>query len=66
VLDDHGPVKYKKSQGKLKFIAPDIEKAIRVRNAVKRKYNKSRTPKTARPTGSCVSLFNNAKKIGDS
>lgn len=48
VLDDHAPIKCKKvkeSFGRSKFITPEIRKAIRVRNAFKRKYNKSRTPK---------------------
>ena len=47
VLDDHAPIKYKKvkeSFGGSKFITPEIRKAIRHRNALKRKYNKTRTP----------------------
>ena len=47
VLDDHAPIKCKKvkeSFGGSKFITFEIRKAIRLRNAFKRKYNKSRTP----------------------
>ena len=47
VLDDHAPIKCKKvkeSFGGSKFITPEIRKAIRLRNALKRKYSKSRTP----------------------
>ena len=47
LLDDHAPIKCKKvkeSFGGSKFITPEVRKAIRLRNALKRKYNKSRTP----------------------
>ena len=46
VLDYHAPMKIKKvrkSFGQSKFITSDIRKAIRYRNALKRKYNKSKT-----------------------
>ena len=46
VLDDHAPMKtrkHKTASGQSKFITPVIRKAIRARNALKRKYNKTRT-----------------------
>ena len=46
VLDDHAPVKCKNVKETFagsKFITPEIRKAIRLRNALKRIYNKSRT-----------------------
>ena len=46
VLDTHAPLKNTKSKassGQSKFITPEIRKAIRNRNALKRKFNKSRT-----------------------
>ena len=44
VLDDHAPMKtrkHKTASGQSKFITPVIRKAIRARNALKRKYNKT-------------------------
>ena len=71
VLDDNAPIKcktVKESFGRSKFITPETRKAIRLRNALKRKYNKSRTPENwdAYRFVRIKSFCNNAKKVGDS
>ena len=45
VLDDHALIRMKKrkaASGQSKFITPEIRKAIRKRNSLKRKFNKTR------------------------
>ena len=70
VLDAHAPVKCKKvkeSLGRSKYITPKIRKAIRLRNALKRKYNKSRTPENWETYRFMHKWYcNNAKKVGNS
>ena len=46
VLDDHAPMKSQKhrpASGQSKFITPELRRAIRKRNSLKRKFNKSRS-----------------------
>ena len=46
VLDDHAPMKSQKrrpASGQSKFVTPELRRAIRRRNSLKRKFNKSRS-----------------------
>jgi len=45
MLDDHAPIRMRKrkaTSGQSKFITPEIRKAIRKRNSLKRKFDKTR------------------------
>ena len=57
VLDDHAPIKYRKIRKGFRrsnFITPEIRKAIRHRNTLKRNITSQERLTTGRPTGSCV------------